>query len=262
MLKKRIIPRILVNHTNNESSTGNKNFACVTRNFSRSFVTGDPFSQAMIFDSNLADEIAVVGLNINNSLDWSIFKTTLAKITARVSTPLVAGGGIKNLRQAQEIMELGVEKLCISYKLDKDYLNLVSSIAERYGSQAVQISLDYSTVSDDYRLHGNSNYPVIENLERLLLDLQSSGMGEVVFTSIDCDGGKKGMELSLFQLAKKHLSVPALIAGGALSPKDFEEALMCGADGVISGTYFAKRDQNPMQLKARLATLGIPVRKM
>jgi GDP-D-mannose dehydratase len=66
----------------------------------------------------------------------------------------------------------------------------------------------------------------------------------------------------VFQLAKKHLSVPALIAGGALNPKDFEEALMCGADGVISGTYFAKRDQNPMQLKARLATLGIPVRKM
>jgi cyclase len=260
MLKKRIIPRILVNHSRSTISSEPTSFACITKKFSRIFVTGDPLSQALIFDSNLADEIAVIGLNIASEIDWKIFKTTLAAITSKVSTPLVAGGGINSLRQAQEIVELGVEKLCISYKTDFKYINLISSIADRYGSQAIQISIDYLVENGNYDLRNNLGNSINHRLESLLRDLQNAGMGEIVFTSVDCDGGKSGIDLSLFELSREYLSVPILLAGGASSPEDFGDALSRGADGVISGTYFAKKDQNPMQLKGRLATLGIPVR--
>jgi len=260
MLKKRIIPRILVNHSRSTISSEPTSFACITKNFSRIFVIGDPLSQALIFDANLADEIAIIGLNISSEIDWKIFKSTLEGITRKVSTPLVAGGGIKSLKKAQEIVDLGVEKLCIAYRTDLEYMKLITSIANRYGSQAIQISIDYLVENGNYSLRNNLGNSINHSLESLLRDLQNAGMGEIVFTSVDCDGGKSGLELSLFELSRGYLSVPILLAGGASSPEDFGDALLRGADGVISGTYFAKKDQNPMQLRGRLSTLGIPVR--
>jgi len=89
-----------------------------------------------------------------------------------------------------------------------------------------------------------------------------AGAGEVVLTDVLRDGSKNGLNLKLIKSFKDSMTIPIVVSGGANNQSNFAEALLLGADGVISGTYFAKKDHSLMQLRSSIVATGLSVRRL
>jgi cyclase len=254
MLRKRLIPKILV------KKTGNNYSAVVSRNFDRFITVGNPLSQFKIMDSNKADEISIINLHRNGSSPVSDFSKLLSSLVEVASTPISAGGGIKSRLDADTFMNTGIEKISIPIYADGSNLFLFEYVSRKYGKQAVQATLDYSFSESQYSVRRSTSPKNIADLSSLVGSYINSGAGEIVVTNIEKDGARSGLDFTLLTLANYGIGVPILLSGGAHSADNFVQAFTEGADGVVSGTYMAKMDQNLLQLRSKIAVAGINVR--
>ncbi len=256
MLRKRIIPRILVR------KLGDNYTAVVSRNFDRFITVGNPLSQFRIMDSNKADEISIINLHRGGSSPVSEFSFMLSKFVEASSTPISAGGGIKSMLDADTFMKTGIEKISIPIYADSSNLSLFEYVSNKYGNQAVQATLDYSMSESLYKIRRSGSPLHIDDLSVLIRSYLNSGAGEIVITNMGKDGARVGLDLSLLNLPRYGIEVPILLSGGAHSADNFVEAFRAGADGVISGTYMAKMDQSLLQLRSKIAVSDINVRRI
>jgi cyclase len=254
MLRKRIIPKILV------KKVGHNYNAVVSRNFDRFITVGNPLSQFKIMDSNKADEISIINLHRQGSSPVSDFSKLLSKLVDASSTPISAGGGIKSKADADTFMNTGIEKISIPIYADGSNLFLFEYISRKYGKQAVQATLDYAFSEAEYTIRKSKSPKSFDELSALVEIYISSGAGEIVITNMEKDGTRTGLDFSLLDLVNYGISVPILLSGGAHSADNFVQAFVEGADGVLSGTYMAKMDQNLLQLRSKIAVSGINVR--
>lgn len=256
MLRKRIIPKILIKKTEHAYSS------VLSRNFDRFITVGDPLSQFKIMDSNKADEISIVNLHRGGTSPVAEFSLLLSKLVGASSTPISAGGGIKTLADADTFMKTGIEKISIPIQIEASNLFLFDYVSNKYGKQAVQATLDYSESESMYSIRKSNLLVNIDELTVLVMRYLNAGAGEIVATNIERDGSRTGLDFSLLNLLKKRISVPILISGGAHSAENFVDAFSNGADGVLSGTYMAKMDQSLLQLRSKIAISGINVRRI
>lgn len=256
MLRKRIIPRILVR------KLGDNYTAVVSRNFDRFITVGNPLSQFRIMDSNKADEISIINLHRGGSSPVSEFSIMLSKFVEASSTPISAGGGIKSMLDADIFMKTGIEKISIPIYADSSNLSLFEYVSNKYGNQAVQATLDYSMSESLYKIRRSESQLHLDDLSALLRSYLNSGAGEIVITNMEKDGARAGMDFSLLKIPDYGIDVPILLSGGAHSADNFVEAFRAGADGVISGTYMAKMDQSLLQLRSKIAVSDINVRRI
>jgi cyclase len=256
MLRKRLIPKILV------KKTGDTYNAVVSRSFDRFITVGNPLSQFRIMDSNKADEISIINLHRGGTSPVSDFSRLLTKFVDASSTPISAGGGIKSQSDADTFMHTGIEKISIPIHADASNLFLFEYISHRYGKQAVQATLDYSFSEALYSIRKSKFALNIEELSSLVERYLNSGAGEIVITNMERDGARTGLDFSLLDLANYGIGVPILLSGGAHSADNFVEAFTRGADGVLSGTYMAKMDQSLLQLRSKIAVSDINVRRI
>lgn len=254
MLRKRIIPKILVRRL------GENYNAVVSRNFNRFITVGNVLSQFRIMDSNKADEISIINLHREGSSPVPEFSKLLAKIVEASSTPISAGGGVKSILDAGTFMKTGIEKISIPIYADASNLFLFEYVSSKYGKQAVQATLDYSSSETLYTIRRSKSQLNFDELTALIKSYLNSGAGEIVITNMEKDGARTGLDFSLLNLPSYGIDVPILLSGGAHSADNFVEAFRAGADGVISGTYMAKMDQNLLQLRSKIAVSGINVR--
>ena len=254
MLRKRIIPKILV------KKSGESYSAVVSRNFDRFITVGNPLSQFRIMDSNKADEISIINLHREGSSPVPDFSRLLSTLVEVSSTPISAGGGIKTKADADTFMNTGIEKISIPIYADRSNLFIFEHVSNKYGQQAVQATLDYSFSEELYTIRKSKSPKSIEEINSLVNVYISSGAGEIVATNMEKDGARTGLDFSLLGLANNGIGVPILLSGGAHSAENFVQAFAAGADGVISGTYMAKMDQNLLQLRSKIAVSGINVR--
>jgi cyclase len=254
MLRKRIIPKILIR------KLGDNYNAVVSRNFDRFITVGNALSQFKIMDSNKADEISIINLHRGGSSPVSEFSKTLSAFVEASSTPISAGGGIKSILDADTIMKTGIEKISIPIYADASNLFLFEYVSNKYGKQAVQATLDYSSSESFYTIRRSNSQLNLDELTDLIKSYLNSGAGEIVITNIERDGARNGLDMSLLNLPSYGIDVPILLSGGAHSADNFVEAFRAGADGVISGTYMAKMDQSLLQLRSKIAVSGINVR--
>jgi cyclase len=256
MLRKRIIPRILVRKAGDNFSS------VVSRKFDRFITVGNPISQFKIMDSNKADEISIINLHRGGLSTISEFSSYLQGIVKVSSTPISAGGGIKSYGDVDILMESGIEKLSIPIYDEFSNLSIFEYVARKYGKQAVQGTLDYSELDSFYSVRRSIKRISYKDLINLIKKYIESGAGEIVLTNIERDGARQGLDLGLLPIVDCGISAPILLSGGAHSADNFVDAFNKGADGVISGTYLAKMDQNLLQLRSKVSIAGVNVRSI
>jgi len=257
MLKRRLIPRFLARNSTSASKNGFE--VCVSQNYSNLKMIGSLKSQLRICESNKADELLVVNTTKSLGAIDPEFIKEIAESIQILSTPIMVGGGINSLDDASALVAVGVDKiLCGVSRFNPE---LYTEIVNCFGSQALTISIDY-TISENSILIGSSTKTVhdAESFRSLIRRIEESGAGEIILNRIDYDGTKQGLDLETLHLVLSCASVPVIASAGAGKLEHFVSAFEAGADGVAVGTYFAKMDQSPLQLRSRLFNAGVRIR--
>lgn len=256
MLRKRIIPRILV------KEQAGRLIAVVSKEFKRFYSVGNPLSQVKIMDSNKADEISIIQIGESLDRDSSKFLDFLELAVKSSMTPISAGGGVRTHEKMRLFMKAGIEKIILPVNTNLKNLKIAEEMAFRHGSQALQVSLDYRLINSGYQLKSSSKNLNIDEIVALLSRYLEAGAGEISLCNIERDGSKSGLDLSLFKILDSVISVPVTLGGGAGKIEDFVEGYVSGADGIISGTYLARLDHSLLQVRSKIAIQDINVRQI
>jgi cyclase len=213
-------------------------------------------------EANMADEISIININRDGSSPKDEFLILLSRIVGSSTTPICAGGGIDTTRDVDEFMGTGIEKIVIPILPDLTNLKTVDYAMKKYGKQSIQVSLDFRFDNADYWIGKSNKTMSVRDIFSTIQRYLSNGAGEIVLCDITKDGSRSHLNLMLLSPIKQVFHVPILVSGGAYSLSSFSEAFLSGADGVISGTYFAKRDHSLLQLRSSLASHGVSVRNL
>lgn len=251
MLTKRIIPCLDVRDGRTVKGV---NFVGLTD-------VGDPVELGARYAAEGADEL--VFLDISASREGrSTLTSMVERVADKVNIPFTVGGGINSLADAASLLEAGADKISINSAAVRTP-QLITEIADRYGSQFVVVAIDARSTPDGswaVTTHGGSRLTDRE-LFAWAREAQERGAGEILFTSMDHDGTRSGYPCELFRSLTESLSIPVIASGGAGSPDDIARVLTDGgADAALAASIFHYGNITIRELKERLAAQGIPVR--
>ena len=251
MFTKRIIPCLDVNNGRVVKGI----------NFVNLRDAGDPVEIAAAYDKAGADE--VVFLDITASSDnRNTVVDMVRKVAENVFIPFTVGGGIRTVDDFKALLREGADKISINSSAINTP-QLISDAADKFGSQCVVVAIDARKRTD------GSGWNVYKNGGRIDTGLDAiewaikadkMGAGEILLTSMDCDGTKNGYDIELTRLISENVSVIA--SGGAGTKEHFYEALTEGkADAALAASLFHYKELEIMDLKKYLADNGVSVRR-
>ncbi len=224
---------------------------------------GDPVEQASIYDAQGADEICF--LDISASPEG---KSTIVDIVRHTAdclfVPLTVGGGVREVDDCRKLLEAGADKVAVNTAAISNPA-LVEEAAKRFGSQAIVVAVDAKKRADgSYEIysHGGRTPEGLDALEycRRMADL---GAGEILLTSMDRDGTRRGYELELTRLIVDAVPIPVIASGGVGVLDHLVEGLTTGgADAVLAASIFHYGEHTIGDAKAHLRSAGVPVRKL
>jgi imidazole glycerol-phosphate synthase subunit HisF len=223
---------------------------------------GDPVELAARYDRDGADEL--VFLDVTASADDRETMLEVVERTAdQVFIPLTVGGGVRSADDVDGLLRAGADKVSLNTAAIGDP-QLLTEVADRFGSQCVVISVDARRVArrpDTFEVttHGGRRGTGIDAVEwaARAVDL---GAGEVLLNSMDADGTKAGFDLPLIEAIRAAVDVPVIASGGAGRVGDFVPALRAGADAVLAASLFHFGELRIDEVKESLAAAGYPVR--
>ena len=222
---------------------------------------GDPVEVAAAYDAAGADE--VVFLDITASSDH---RATVTELVRRVSKelfiPFTVGGGIRSVEDFRAVLREGADKVSVNSSAI-DNPALISEAAEKFGSQCVVLAIDAKRRADggwNIYKHGGRIDCGIDAVEWAIEGCER-GAGEILLTSMDCDGTKAGYDIELTRAVSDAVSVPVIASGGAGEMSHFYDAFCEGhADAALAASLFHYKELEIGALKEYLAGRGIPVR--
>ncbi|MBB5265023.1 cyclase [Catenibacillus scindens] len=252
MFTKRVIPCLDVN--------GGRVVKGV--NFVNLRDAGDPVEIAAAYDKAGADEL--VFLDITASSDQRNTVVDLVReVAAKVFIPFTVGGGIRTVEDFRVLLREGADKISINSSAINTP-SLISQAAEKFGSQCVVVAIDARRRED------GSGWNVYKNGGRIDTGLDAVewairanalGAGEILLTSMDCDGTKNGYDLELTRTIAENVSIPVIASGGAGQMSHFYDALTEGkADAVLAASLFHYKEMEICDLKKYLRGRGVSVR--
>ena len=178
--------------------------------------------------------------------------------------PFTVGGGIRTVEEFRMILREGADKISINSSAINTP-ELISNAADKFGSQCVVVAIDAKRRAD------GSGWNVYKNGGRIDVGLDAvewamkadkMGAGEILLTSMDCDGTKAGYDIELTRLISENVSIPVIASGGAGSKEHFYDALTEGkADAALAASLFHYKELEINDLKSYLDERGVPVRK-
>ncbi|MBQ9200448.1 MAG: imidazole glycerol phosphate synthase subunit HisF [Lachnospiraceae bacterium] len=223
---------------------------------------GDPVSVGAAYDKAGADEL--VFLDITASSDArSIVVDMVRRVAENVFIPFTVGGGIRTVEDFKEILREGADKVSVN-SAAIDNPTLVSDAADKFGSQCVVVAIDARRKNDGtgwtiYK-HGGRIDTGIDAIE-WAIKMDKLGAGELLLTSMDCDGTKAGYDIELTKLVSENVSIPVIASGGAGTKEHFYEALTYGkADAALAASLFHYKELEIMDLKKYLDEKNVSVR--
>ncbi len=221
---------------------------------------GDPVEVAQRYNDEGADEITF--LDITATLEARQTTLEILKAVAKeVFIPLTVGGGISHLEQMYDLLNAGCDKVSINSAAIKNP-DLITQGAKRFGSQCIVVAIDAKRKGDskgwEVYTHGGKN-PTGIDLQEWVKEAYERGAGEILLTSMDCDGTKGGYDLEQLR-AFKDLEIPLVASGGAGSKEDILRAFQNGADAALAASIFHYQEITIGDLKKYLKECGIPVR--
>ncbi len=222
---------------------------------------GDPVEIAAMYNKSLADEI--VFLDITASSDArNIMLDVVSKTAEQVFIPLTVGGGIRSIQDFRKILNAGADKISINSAALKNP-KLITEAAEKFGSQCVVVAIDAKRRDEngfDVYLNGGRINTEKDAVEWAIL-AEKLGAGEILLTSMDCDGTKSGYDIKLTKAVSSAVSIPVIASGGAGTMAHFAEALTDGgAEAALAASLFHYREMEILDLKRYLAKKNISVR--
>lgn len=252
MHTKRIIPCLDIN--NNRVVKG--------INFLNLRDAGDPVEVAAAYDRAGADE--VVFLDITASAHHRDTVVDMVRAVAqKVFIPFTVGGGIRTVENFKELLREGADKIAIN-SAAIDNPSLISDAADKFGSQCVVVAIDAKRREDgsgwNIYKHGGRIDMGIDAVQ-WAMQVDKLGAGEILLTSMDCDGTKDGYDISLTRQIAENVSIPVIASGGAGTKEHFYDALTeGGADAALAASLFHYKELEIMELKKYLYERGVSVR--
>ena len=253
MFTKRIIPCLDVNNGRVVKGI----------NFVNLRDAGDPVEVAAAYDKAGADE--VVFLDITASSDnRGTGVDMVRKVAEKVFIPFTVGGGIRTVDDFKVLLREGADKISINSSAINTP-ELISNAADKFGSQCVVVAIDARRRED------GSGWNVYKNGGRIDTGLDAvewamkanrMGAGEILLTSMDCDGTKAGYDVELTRQIAENVSIPVIASGGAGTMEHFYDALTEGkADAALAASLFHYKEMEIMDLKNYLARRGVSARR-
>lgn len=221
---------------------------------------GDPVEIAAAYDKAGADEL--VFLDITASSDHRKTVTDLVRAVAeKVFIPFTVGGGIRTVDDFKAILREGADKVAVNSAAIMNP-QLISEAADKFGSQCVVVAIDAKRHGDTWHIYKNGGR-IDMGIDALEWAQEACrlGAGELLVTSMDCDGTKNGYDIELTREIAKRVSIPVIASGGAGKLEHFYDALTDGcADAALAASLFHYKELEIEQVKQYLRERNVPVR--
>ncbi|WP_312693681.1 imidazole glycerol phosphate synthase subunit HisF [Caproiciproducens sp.] len=252
MYAKRIIPCLDVNEGRVVKGTS----------FIHLRDAGDPVEAAVEYDRQGADELVLLDITASSQAR-GIMLNVVSQVADQIFIPFTVGGGIRTVEDFTVLLRAGADKVSVnSAVLNRP--SIISEAAEKFGSQCVVCAIDA-------KRRGTGGWTVYQNGGRIdtgkdavewAMEAARLGAGEILLTSMDCDGVKNGYDLELTAAISRRVRIPVIASGGAGKMEHFYDAFTDGkADAVLAASLFHFGEITIPDLKAYLAQKGIPVRQ-
>lgn len=224
---------------------------------------GDPVEIAAAYDKAGADELVFLDITASSDSRNTVVDM-VRRVAEKVFIPFTVGGGIRTVEDFKTLLREGADKISINSSAINTP-NLISDAADKFGSQCVVVAIDARKRED------GSGWNVYKNGGRIdtgldalewAVEANRLGAGEILLTSMDCDGTKNGYDLELTLSIAEHVSIPVIASGGAGTMEHFKEALTVGkADAALAASLFHYKELEIAELKNYLTENQIPVRR-
>ena len=250
MLKNRIIPCLDV-----------KNGRVVKGiNFVDLKDAGDPVEQAKIYSDGGADEICFLDITASNENRDTIYEV-VERTSKKCFVPLTVGGGIRSIEDINKLLNSGADKVSINTAAVNNP-KLVNQSSKKFGSQCIVIAIDAKKKDDKWKVftHGGRNETDIDVIE-YAKQMEDSGAGELLVTSMDRDGTQIGYDIDLMKNISSKVNIPLIASGGVGNLDHLVEGIKLGkANAVLAASIFHYGKHSVLEAKQYLESKGIPVR--
>ena len=253
MFTKRIIPCLDVNNGRVVKGI----------NFINLRDAGDPVEVAAAYDKAGADEVVFLDITASSDNRGTVVDM-VRKVAEKVFIPFTVGGGIRTVDDFKALLREGADKISINSSAINTP-ELIGNAADKFGSQCVVVAIDARRRED------GSGWNVYKNGGRIdtgldavewAMEANQLGAGEILLTSMDCDGTKAGYDIELTRMIADNVSIPVIASGGAGTKEHFYDALTEGhADAALAASLFHYKELEIMDLKNYLADKGVSVRR-
>jgi len=224
---------------------------------------GDPVEIAAAYDAAGADEVVFLDITASSDARATVVDM-VRRVAERVFIPFTVGGGIRTTDDFKVLLREGADKISVNSAAISNP-RLIADAADKFGSQCVVVAIDAKRRAD------GSGWNIYKNGGRIDMGIDAVewavranrlGAGEILLTSMDCDGTKAGYDLELTRTVAEQVSIPVIASGGAGTKEHFYEALTEGkADAALAASLFHYKELEIMDLKNDLARRGVSVRR-
>lgn len=223
---------------------------------------GDPVEIAAAYDKAGADELVFLDITASSDARATVVEM-VRRVAQKVFIPFTVGGGIRTIEDFKAILREGADKISVN-SAAIDHPELISEAADKFGSQCVVVAIDAKRRED------NSGWNIYKNGGRLDVGIDAVewamkadklGAGEILLTSMDCDGTKAGYDIELTTIISENVSVPVIASGGAGSLEHFYDVLTAGkADAALAASLFHFKELEIKEVKEYLRKRDVSVR--
>ncbi|MDD3205416.1 MAG: imidazole glycerol phosphate synthase subunit HisF [Lachnospiraceae bacterium] len=223
---------------------------------------GDPVAIAEAYDKAGADELVFLDITASSDARDTVVDM-VRRVAEKVFIPFTVGGGIRTTDDFKAILREGADKISINSSAINNP-DLISEAADKFGSQCVVVAIDAKKRAD------GSGWNIYKNGGRIDMGIDAVewamkanqlGAGEILLTSMDCDGTKAGYDIELTSIISENVSIPVIASGGAGTLEHFEDALTKGkADAALAASLFHFKELEIKEVKEYLRTRGVAVR--
>ena len=231
-------------------------------NFVNLIDAGDPVAIAEAYDKAGADELVFLDITASSDSRNTVVDM-VRKVAERVFIPFTVGGGIRTVDDFKAILREGADKVSVNSAAIMNP-SLISEAADKFGSQCVVVAIDAKRNPD------GKSWNIYKNGGRIDMGIDAVewairadklGAGEILLTSMDCDGTKAGYDIELTRMVAENVSIPVIASGGAGTKEHFYDALTEGkADAVLAASLFHYKELEIRDLKKYFREKGTSVR--
>jgi cyclase len=251
MLKKRIIPCLDINNGRVVKGI----------NFVNLIDAGDPAEQAKIYNDQGADEICFLDISASHE-NRNTMLEVVKKTTENCFVPLTVGGGVRTIEDINNLLLAGADKVSINTAAVINE-NLITESAQKFGSQCIVVAVDAKKINNDkweVFINGGRKSTGKDAL-KFVQKMEAIGAGEILLTSMDRDGTKKGYDLDLTKKISNLVNIPVIASGGVGSLEHLYQGFKIGkASAVLAASIFHFGEYSIQDVKKYLDSKGIPVR--